>query len=65
MDEIDFNRLRSDLINYYEGAYFVGGFGAALMDAEDVKRASNEELIKIAIKNGFKLEKYVKRGFSK
>ena len=65
MDEIDFDKLRLDLINYYEGAYFVGGFGAALMDAEDIKRASNEELIKIALKNGFNLEKYIKKGFSK
>ena len=58
MDDIDYNRLRNDLINFFEGAYFVAGFGAALMDVEEVKRANNEELIKIALSKGFKLEDY-------
>lgn len=58
MNEIDYNRLRSDLINFFESAYFAGGFGAALMDLEDVKRASDDELIEIAIRNGFNIDKY-------
>lgn len=56
--EIDYDRLRSDLINFYQGAYFVGGFGAALMDAMDVEKMSNEELVKLAISKGFKIEDY-------
>ena len=58
MDNIDYDRLRSYLINFFEWAYFVGGFGAALMDVEEVRRASNEELVKIAIQKGFKIENY-------
>ena len=57
--EIDYDRLRSDLINYYHGAYFVGGFGAAMMDAMDVERASDEELVELALRNGFKIEDYI------
>ena len=57
--EIDYDRLRSDLINFYQGAYFVGGFGAALMDAIDVEKMSDEELVKLALKKGFKLEDYI------
>lgn len=57
--EIDYDRLRSDLINFYQGAYFVGGFGAALMDSIDVEKMSDEELVKLALKKGFKLENYI------
>lgn len=59
MEEIDYNRLRNDLISFFESAYFAGGFGAALMDVEDVKRANDDELIEIAIRNGFKIDKYI------
>ena len=57
--EIDYDKLRSDLINFYQGAYFVGGFGAALMDSIDVEKMSDEELVKLALKKGFKLEDYI------
>lgn len=56
--EIDYDRLRADLINFYQGAYFVGGFGAALMDTIDIEKMSDEELVKFAIKKGFKIEDY-------
>ena len=58
METLDFERLRNDLINYLEGAYFVGGFGMALMEVEDIKKANNEELIKIAIDKGLNIEDY-------
>ena len=45
--------------NYYQGAYFVGGFGAALMDAIDVEKMSDEELVKYALQKGFKIEDYI------
>lgn len=57
--EIDYDRLRNDLINFYQGAYFVGGFGAALMDSMDVEKMSDEELVKLALNKGFKLENYI------
>ena len=60
IDDIDIERLRSDLINYFEGAYFVGGFGAAIIDASEVERASDYQVVQIAINNGFDLNKYLK-----
>lgn len=55
---IDVDRLREDLIDYFGTAAFGGGFGAALLDVERVRRASDEEVIQIAIDNGFDLSKY-------
>ena len=56
--EIDIERLRQDLIEHLEGAFFVGGFGAAMLDMEKVKTASDEEVIRIARQNGFRIEDY-------
>ena len=56
--EIDIEKLRKDLIEHLEGAFFIGGFGAAMIDMEKVKRASSEEVIQIAIQNGFDIEDY-------
>lgn len=33
MEEIDINKLKQDLKDYYEAAYFTLGYGAALMDS--------------------------------
>lgn len=35
MEEIDINKLKQDLKDYYEAAYFTLGYGAALMDSFD------------------------------
>ena len=53
---IDIERLRDDLINYFGTAIFYNP--AALMDLEEVKKADEEKLIDIAIKNSFDLNKY-------
>lgn len=58
MNNIDFDRLRRDLVNYYESALFVGGFGMAIVDISKVQNASNDELIRIALNNKFDLKKY-------
>ncbi len=63
INDIDIERLRNDLINYFEGAYFVGGFGAALIDISEIERADSIEVIQIAINNGFDLNKYKKTKF--
>lgn len=55
---IDFDKLRRDLIDYYEEAYLISGFGAALVESVDVKYASNEELIRMANQYGFNLNNY-------
>ena len=57
--EIDIDRLRKDLEDYYMSGFVVTGFGAAFMEASDVKKASDEELIEMAQKAGFDLKKYV------
>lgn len=59
MDNIDFEQLRKDLIDFLEGAYFVGSFGAALIERQEVMEASNEELISIALRKGFDLNLYL------
>ena len=53
---IDVERLRDDLVNYFGTAIFYNP--AALMDLEEVKRADEDELINIAIENGFELDRY-------
>lgn len=58
MNNIDFDRLRRDLIDYFESALFIGGFCMAIVDISKVQNASNDELIKIALNNKFDLKKY-------
>lgn len=54
--DIDFDKLRRDLMNYYGTATSV--FPMAYMDVINVENASDEELIRIALRNGFNLEDY-------
>ena len=55
--EIDYEKLRSDLINYFGSAMF-SGLPMAIVDLSDVEVASNDKLIEIAIKNNLDLTKY-------
>ena len=59
MEEIDINKLKQDLKDYYEAAYFTLGYGAALMDSFDLDNLSDEEIINKAIDNGINLEQYI------
>lgn len=59
MEEIDINKLKQDLKDYYEAAYFTLGYGAALMDSFDLDNLSDEEIINKAIDNGINLENYI------
>ncbi|MBP3196982.1 MAG: hypothetical protein J6N21_08245 [Butyrivibrio sp.] len=57
-DNIDYDRLRRDLVDEFgaQSAAFSGGFGFLEMcDADD---ASNEQLLKMARRGGFNIEKY-------
>lgn len=58
--DYDYERLRDDLENEYaiQSATFSGGFGFSQM--LDVSSASNEQLIKMAKREGFNLNKYKK-----
>lgn len=59
---IDFERLRQDLIDYFGTAMTIG-FGAAIIDISKIENASNEELINIAKQNGFNINNYVISSF--
>lgn len=59
MEEIDINKLKQDLKDYYEAAYFTLGYGAALMDSFDLDNLSDEEIINKAIDNGINIENYI------
>lgn len=59
MEEIDINKLKQDLKDYYEAAYFTLGYGAALMDSFDLDNLSDEEIISKAINNGINLGNYI------
>ena len=55
---IDIEKLRKDLIDYF-GTAMASGFGMAVMDLTRVERASDEELINIALDCGFDLNDYI------
>lgn len=58
--DIDYDRLRRDLVDEYgaQSAAFSGGFGFLEMcDAED---ASNDQLLEMARREGFNLNRYRK-----
>ena len=55
----DFERLRYDLIDYFGTATF-SGFPMAMVDLSDVEYASESELVRIAMQNGFNLNDYKK-----
>ncbi len=54
--KIDIERLRQDLINYFGSAMMFQPL--AIDDLTKVENASPEELVRIAIANGFDLEDY-------
>ena len=55
---IDIEKLREDLKQECYGAFFVGGFGGALMESFDLEKASPERLVEIAEKKGIDLRNY-------
>lgn len=55
---IDFDELRDDLRNECLGAFFGGGFGGALVESFDVDRATPEELVEMAQRQGINLRRY-------
>ena len=56
-DNFDFESLRSDLMDNY-GTAMCSGFPMAVMDLGRVERASESELLQIAQKEGYNLNKY-------
>ena len=55
---IDVDRLRDDMRDECLGAYFGGGFGAALIESFDVDRSTPEKLVEMAQNQEIDLRKY-------
>ena len=55
--DIDIEKLRSDLMDYYGTAMF-NGFPMAITSYNNVQYASDNELIEIAKNNNFNLSNY-------
>lgn len=55
--EIDIEKLRNDLMDYFGTS--MGFYLVATMDLIKVENATAEELINIAMKNNFDLNKYI------
>lgn len=55
--EIDIEKLREDLINYFGTA--MGLFPVVIMNLSEVQTCSADRLIEIAINNNFDLDKYI------
>ena len=60
--EIDIERLRQDLINYFGAA--MSFYPAALIDLSKVEKASHQDLIDIALNNGFDINDYIVKDYS-
>lgn len=58
MYDIDVDKLRQDLIDYFTSAMFMVS-PVALVDLTEVENASDEKVIKIALDNGFDLCNYI------
>lgn len=59
INDIDIEKLRNDLIEYFTSAMFIVS-PVALVDLTEVENASDEKVIKIALDNKFDLSKYIK-----
>ena len=57
-NSIDYDRLRRDLADECMAAFICGGVGPALLDSLDIEKASDEELLRIAGRYGFRMDKY-------
>ena len=57
---IDFDRLRRDMVDECMAAFYGGGIGPALMDSLDIEEASAETLVAIARQYGYDLNRYKK-----
>ncbi len=55
---IDVDGLREDLVNESMGAFFGGRFGGALIEGIDIRRASDEDVVEIALRKGLDLGRY-------
>lgn len=55
---IDIDKLRQYMLDNSYGAFFIGDFGGALAEAADIEKASDEELIAMAERQGIDLRRF-------
>lgn len=55
---IDIDKLRLDIINYYLSAYFTLGLNVTIGYSINIDNLTNEEVVDLAIKLGFNLYDY-------
>lgn len=55
---IDVDLLRDDMRDEYFGAYFGGGFEGALSESFDIDRATPEQLVEMAKRQGIDVRRY-------
>ena len=60
---IDYDKLRNDLIDYFGAALAFNPI--EMSDLVRLERASNDELVHIALKNNFDLNKYKNKTYYK
>mgnify|MGYP003289661293 CR=1 FL=1 len=60
---IDYEKLRNDLIDYFGTAFTLNPM--AMVDLLRVQNASDEELVDIALKNNFDLNRYKNKTYYK
>lgn len=58
VNEINIEKLRKDLIDYFGTAMF-NASPFAIMNLTEVENANSDKLIQIALKNNFNLEDYI------
>ena len=62
--ELDIERLRNDLMNYFGTAMF-SGFSMAIIELLKIENATDEEILEIAQNNNFDLGNYINEGYSR
>ncbi len=59
INDIDIEKLRKDLIDYFTSAMFMVS-QIALIDLTEVEDANSEKVVRIALENKFDLTQYLK-----
>ena len=59
MDDIDIEKLRQYIIDYY-GTAMINSSPTAMMDLLEVENASNEKVFSLALKNNINLNSFTK-----
>ena len=57
-EEINYEQLRKDLIDYY-GTAMINGFPVAMIEVINIENALPEHLVQIAIQSGYDLNDYL------